>query len=342
MITANVLRRRLELAGFNRESLEREFQESIVQRISFEENLAENDWATAVTKIKLPLLKSTTLQDWMERLKIIVDHGLTTWRWAEKKAEYDDPLLSVLLTPDYWSEEGVEHDLGFPCRSLENLAVAMLEILPGETECVLDVTDLVGGGWTDAFEDLIEYNKEFTSFYEVFSLAISDTSSLIELSPDNNTLARLLYANVITALETYLSDTLKKQVLNKEAIKRRFIQTNDAFKEKMSVNDIFRRLENLNRDIVTVIDMISFHNLDKTTGLYKSVLYTQFPVELLPNLKRAIENRHDIVHRNGKTVHGQIVDISMKDVKDLIELVNATVQHIDKQVKDGLLDDEDE
>ena len=88
--------------------------------------------------------------------------------------------------------------------------------------------------------------------------------------------------------------------------------------------------------------MMSFHNLDKTTGIYESVLDTHFPSDLLPELKQAVENRHDIVHRNGKTVQGNSIDVSMDDVENLICLVDKTIRHLYQQIKEGMLDDIDE
>lgn len=61
----------------------------------------------------------------------------------------------------------------------------------------------------------------------------------------------------------------------------------------------------------------------------------------MADIKSAIEKRHDIVHRNGKTVQGTTVNVAMEDVEKLIELVDSTVKHIDKQIKDGLLDDDE-
>lgn len=340
--SGTVLRRRLELAGFNRETLEREYKECIAQRIANCEEMAQQDyeWAKDFAQ-PIQTLKASSLADWLKALKTAVDERIPGWCWDEEKDKYSDPLLHLLFAHDEFSDEPSIHDTGFPCRTLESMAVAMLEIMPSDVECVLDITDLVGGGWTDSFEDLIEYQQDHTTFYEVFATAIADTRSLIALAPESKTLARLLYANGITAMETYLSDTLKKQVLTREPIRRRFVQTNEAFKEKIVVQDIFRKLEGLNEEIVQAIDMMSFHNLDKTTGLYKSVLDTQFPSSSMADLKKAVEARHDIVHRNGKTTQGKSVEMSMQGVERLIVLVDTTIQHIDKQIKDGLLDDDE-
>lgn len=341
--TGAALRRRLELDGFNREVLEREFKERIAERIASIEELSEYDSEQGNDlRMRLPILKSSTLDDWLRVLKIAVDDGVPSWRWGGVKQNYTDLLLHALFGQDEFLDEPSIHDTGFPCKSLESMAIAMLEILPPETECALDVTDLVDGGWTNSFEDLVEFSKDFTTFYEVFSTAIGDTRSLIELAPNNPTLARLLYANAITAMETYLSDTLKKQVLTREPIRRRFVQSNDAFKDKkFTIQEIFSKLDSLNDEVVNAIDKMSFHNLDKTPALFTSVLDTKFPHERMSDLKMAVENRHDIVHRNGKTTQGKSIEVSMVDVMEVIELVESTVMHIDKQIKDGLLDDED-
>ncbi len=221
------------------------------------------------------------------------------------------------------------------------MVVACLEVMPPDVECVLDVTDLINGGWTDSFEDLIEYHKDFTTFYEVFATSLNDTRSLLPVAEENKTLARLLYANVITAMETYLSDTFKKQVINRDAIRRRFVQSNGAFKEKIAVQETFRRIEALNEEIVKVVDQMSFHNIQKIKALFKSVLDTEFPTEKMKDLINAVDIRHDVIHRNGKTTKGQPVDIALADVAQLLDLVDFTVQYIDQQVKDGLLEDEE-
>ncbi len=77
----------------------------------------------------------------------------------------------------------------------------------------LDVTSLVAEGWTEEFADILEYNQDFTNFYQVFEVALSEIKSLRNSLPGNAILTRLLYANAITAMETYLADTVKKNVL---------------------------------------------------------------------------------------------------------------------------------
>lgn len=341
--SGSTLRRRLSLAGFSRETLEREFHEFISQRLSNLEDLAQFDEAWAAQNAQLAsLLRASTLDAWLVCLKTAVKEGIPGWRWDDVRHAYSDPLLHLFFEPDDYGDTHPEHETGFPCRTLESMAVAMLEVLPEDVECALDVTDLINGGWTNSFADMIEYHQEFTTFYEVFSTSMSDVQSLIGLYPENPTLARLLYANVITTMETYLSDTFKKQVLTRESIRRRFVQTNDAFKEKISIQDIFRKLGSLNDDIVKLVDSTSFHNLDKTIGLYRTVLDTEFPSGQIAQLKQAVDIRHDIIHRNGKTTQGTAISITMAQVEALMALADSSIKYIDKQIKDGLLDDSED
>lgn len=101
VVSGSVLRRRLELAGFNRETLEREFKECIAQRIaSLEESLQFDEaWAKEQSR-RADILKSSSLADWLKCLKTALDEGITSWRWDELKQNYTDPLLHILFAPD--------------------------------------------------------------------------------------------------------------------------------------------------------------------------------------------------------------------------------------------------
>lgn len=338
--SAESLRRRLDLAGYNRDSLEQEFKEQKKQLLFDLDAMLDLDPSRVIRYIEP--VRNSTLDIWLSCLfeikSSLADGIIKKWK------QPSDPTLKefMLGTDIFFSCHPTPGSYSFPCMSEEGYAVALLELTEDSAECILDVTDLVSGGWTQAFDDLIEFNQDHTKFYEVFSTSVDDIRAMVSLAPENSTLARLLYAAVITAMETYLSDTLKKQVLNREGIKRKFIRNHDTLKDKkISMSLIFERMAGLNEEIISEIDRISFHNLDKIPGLYKSVLSTKFPETGLAELSLAVNNRHDIVHRNGKNTSNKPLNISMSDVEDLINLVDNCILHIDKQIQDGLLDDAD-
>ena len=51
------------------------------------------------------------------------------------------------------------------------------------------------------------------------------------------------------------------------------------------------------------------------------------------NIFRAIEDRHDIVHRNGRRRTGEVVELDFDAVKQLLESARAFVKQVDIQVK---------
>jgi hypothetical protein len=339
-ISAKTLRRRLDLAGYNRQSLEQDFKERHKQLMSDLEEMMELCPERVIDYIDT--VRSSTVDDWLACLKEI---KLTKERTEpnEVTCASNPTLMNFMLsTETFFSNYPSWGNYHFPCMSEEGYAVALLEITNESADCIQDITDLVLGGWTQAFDDLVEFNHGSTKFYGIFCLALEDIRTISALAPDNPILARLLYAAVITAMETYLSDTLKKQVINRDAIKRKFIRNHKAFQEKkFTISNIFEQLDNINESILMEIDKISFHNLNTIPDLYKSVLSTSFPKNELAELKPAVLNRHDIIHRNGKNVLDKTLNIDMADVEKLILLVDTCIKYIDTQIKDGLLDDMD-
>lgn len=335
------IRRRLELQGYDKSALEREFKTQHEQMVrDCAEMIERSPEGKAVTL--LPVLQASSLNDWLERLRRINEEKLQSAYFGQAERDYGDVLLNFMLSSDsyYFSDNPGAGNFHFPCTSEESYAVALLEIQPEDVECVLDVTELVNGGWTDSFEDKIEFHQDHTTFYEVFKTSLNEVSELTKLAPQSDALARMLYANVITAMETYLADTLKKQVLKREAIRRRFVLHHDAFNKnskKYTIAELHAVMDNLLDRVNSEIDKISFHSMESVPGLYKAVLSTTFPDEV-GDLIEAIQVRHDIVHRNGKSPQGMRSEISMLEVHAVSALVDRTILHIDRQVKDGLLD----
>jgi hypothetical protein len=114
-------------------------------------------------------LQETTLDDWLMALKEVVERGATRAKGITnppmpKGPAFDTKALAdIILTDQYpcnWDLRP-RHDLwGFPCSLLEHLAVAMLEVIPANAECVLDVTELVKNDRVYCFEDLILAGEE--------------------------------------------------------------------------------------------------------------------------------------------------------------------------------------
>ena len=354
--TVGVIRRRLQLDGYDQSSLERDFNDTRAiwisdmkeMHLSYEEDFSKKGDKLSKKLMnnianQLEIVQKTSLDEWKKNISKAIamkpDYVLDVYDGHEVIIE-NEPLLSLMLSP----LTGVyDHNVGFagsmfPCMQMESYALVLLDICNDEDVCELDITDIVHGGWVDDFEDIAEVQAGETKFHEHFRASIND---LVELNAGkrNPVLQRMIFSSVITTMEAYLSDTMKKNVLNRHAIKRRFVESLDKFiKNKIPASTVFSFMDSLDQKITEEIDSISFHKVDVVTGLYKNVLLCKFPEDKVSDLKKYVEMRHDIVHRNGKSKDGTIISITKEDLRRIIELVTEVVGCIDKQILDGLLD----
>lgn len=337
--------RRLALDGYDVNTLEQDFKISIKRKIEACRESIQNDFdLDGANSGLLPALERSSLQDWMDRLKRIFSEKLEPAHF-EKSKDYGDPILNYMLAgyPDFYFEDAYSlAGYSFPCSSEEMYAVVLMEVLPNEVDFVLDATAMISAGWTDKFEDFIEHHSDHTTFFNTFKLSLDKTIALGTLAPENSDLAKLLYANVITVFETYLGDTITKQVLKRKALLRRFVQNHQPFiKTKEAKSDVFKTYEGIQEEVRRALGETSFHNVVTAKKLYHEVLATSFP-DNIADLIQAIEIRHDIVHRNGRSQNNIEVSVTIDHVKNLAGLVESTVLYIDAQIKDGILEGDDE
>ena len=194
--------------------------------------------------------------DWLQRLRKIVEQKLKRIHFGEVDKEFGDTLLNFMMSADgyYFSDNPGAGDYNFLAKHTRATQSHYLRYFR-RILSVLDISELIAGGWTNAFDDLVEFKQDFTTFYGIFKASLEDISALTQIAPDNKTLARMLYAAVISAMETYLSDTLRKQVFVKPAIKRRFVEAHGKFKgNHLDLSDIYTWLEKLDSFITDVID----------------------------------------------------------------------------------------
>src|SRR5437879_4390517 len=148
------------------------------------------------------------------------------------RQRFEDPAER---TPYESAEGGYIWIHGGPYDAREELEAEFSGVVPDELINEL-VDDLEGQSsqWapTPSPEDYDEYLVQdiarITEYYHNFSGAILDIEKLLETKVDDSVFSvfrRMIYVNVITALETYLSDAFINTVANRAELMRRFIET---------------------------------------------------------------------------------------------------------------------
>jgi len=245
-------------------------------------------------------------------------------------------------TPYESREGGYIWIWGGPYDAQEELSDEFGSVVPDDViEELSSELNSICGQWApiekpgDYDEYLVNDIAEITEYYHNFSGSILAVQKLLEADIDEsvkNCFYRLLYANVITTMETYLSDAFIHSVMPDAKLMRSFIESTPEFKaEKIPLANVYKAADEIKPRAKKYLADFLWHNLSRIKPMYKSVLGIEFDTEL-GQINRAILKRHDIVHRNGKTKSGEEILITKEDVKVLISLVEAFIKEVDEKL----------
>lgn len=259
------------------------------------------------------------------------------------RENYEDPAQSTPYSSD---EGGYVYIWGGPFDAYDELYSHFSDVV--DEQLIQHLADELSAEceeWAPA-QSKIDYESELiqdiasiSQYCQNFSGAISDVEALLDLataSPQQTVLLRLIYANVITALETYLGDAFVNNVMAKPELLRKFVETTPEFKNsKISLSEIFKEHDDIQSKVENHLAGIVWHRLRIVSSMYKDTLNVEFPRDI-GDIYKAIKLRHDIVHRNGKNKDGHEILIMSDDVRALIEKVESLVTHIDSALAENL------
>ncbi len=190
---------------------------------------------------------------------------------------------------------------------------------------------------------LREFEKNFDSDLKVpiqyFCTALNQISTLNRNSHKHvrgtdNLLRTILYANTITALESFFSDFLIAFILKNDLVLKNVAKNYEPFKsEKHSLKDLIEEGKTAKDLALEKLKLVVFHNLNTAKAIYTAAFEINFPK--FGVLTAAVENRHDIVHRNGYKQDAEHPEQYTKvNVLALVFTVSSFVSEILGEIKD--------
>ncbi|ADL55842.1 hypothetical protein [Gallionella capsiferriformans] len=183
--------------------------------------------------------------------------------------------------------------------------------------------------------DEISWTIESTQQLETYTKISRDVVLLLQLKiPDEakNTLYNMLYAQVVTVVEAYLSGIFIHTVINSDDLIRKLVESDpELAKKQFSLNEIFSKWNELKFIVAKHLKDIIFHDLKKIKPMYFSVLEIDFGD--IGWLFKAVLIRHDCVHRNGVDKEGNPTGIDESMIIDLIKNCASLVAAIDEQIQ---------
>lgn len=158
------------------------------------------------------------------------------------------------------------------------------------------------------------------------------------------TLNVMNYAHIVAAIEGYLGALFIKYVMNHHDLLQKFILKNTDYKEiKFKATDLFSNPNFIRDHVKEYLDKFIFHRIDKVKPLYQAVLGCD--LGNINWLGKAVQIRHDCVHRAGITQSGKKLDITEEDIEDLIENARQLSSNLKNDLEDldkKLIPDESE
>jgi len=190
--------------------------------------------------------------------------------------------------------------------------------------------------WYDDYD--IDYINNFLvdeDTYETFKESVEKALNLLNAECDSNcknTLLKMIYANIITSLETYLSEAFIKNIFKTETNLINFMAKNtELVDKKYTLKQIYQKDNLVEIEIKEYLSSIMWHNIKKVSSFYKFSFNVKFPGDI-KDIYKAVTIRHDIVHRNGKTKEGSDIFISETEIQKLAEQVKDLVTNIEEQI----------
>lgn len=336
-VTVETAIKRLEVLGYTLPRCKHDFQESLRKGIDMIAGIEKLD-GNFGSLCRSIYSRYDSWEEWFNAFSIIVkDRPGQVYPFCDPERVHEDELVNFMLNPiPLWIDDWYPWGFQYPCQGFDFLARAFLESCDRSSVVQLDATDLVAGGWFDGFSLIEDIGGPHTKFFTIFEASTIEVLELLHEGKHyarSELLSKVLYANIITALEAYLSDTLIYTVINLPAVMRSVVEGDPEFgRKKLDRKDLYRELDCLKDQVVTYLENVAYHNLSKVKELYRSALSVEFPGET-EYIYKAIKDRHDIVHRNGRRRDGSIVRPDLASVQELMSKTLDFVRQIDVQVR---------
>lgn len=201
--------------------------------------------------------------------------------------------------------------------------------VPGAIDVSWDVSN-------DPEEQEIIWEIRYTEQLDRFRKTATDIIALSRADypkAASYTMHCMLYAQVVAAVESYLSGIFISRVVNSEKLIKALVESDpELAKRQLSLKDIFTKIEGLKLEVGKYLKELIFHNLNKVKPMFKAVL--GYEMQDIAWLFRAVLIRHDCVHRNGLTTDGEAHVLDVSVIEELVRKSTALVADIDRFVSE--------
>lgn len=185
-------------------------------------------------------------------------------------------------------------------------------------------------------QEEIEWRRDHPNMelFDNFSKELMLISS--NITSANTSTLKMKYAYAVTLLESYLSDTIKSLiVINNTFVKNAICNIPALSQKSVSLNRYYEE-DFLTRQVIEYLSGLLYHKIHVVKKTYQSILNVDININIA-SVSKIMAVRHDIVHRNGKTVDDIPVELTPEILSNSIKDILTFISAIDEQVTETLL-----
>ncbi|CAK1711401.1 RiboL-PSP-HEPN domain-containing protein [Vibrio crassostreae] len=138
---------------------------------------------------------------------------------------------------------------------------------------------------------------------------------------------KLYYSNVVSLMEKYLSDLFLYEITENDEKFNLMTSAQKFQTQKYPVAEIFNG--DVKEKVITSIKNLVWHRLNDIDPLFKHTFGIR--IHIHTGLTDKLALRHDLVHRNGYTLAGELVDITLEKLNECIQTIVDFVDDIENK-----------
>lgn len=208
------------------------------------------------------------------------------------------------------------------------------------------------GLWNELYDEYIEMldaeqaeylwleRHSHNQFFHEFSTDLTTANSLLTLAGNKtqaNTTYKLVYAHAVTLLEALISTVVRKLVISEHRLMLNLVTEYDALsKRTIPLKQVAQDPAIVQGIVLKVLSELSFHNVATIREILSAMFGDHMKGLELADIARICNKRHDIVHRNGKTVDDEPIDLSIEDVQQAIHDIEVFAADLKRRVYEAL------
>lgn len=141
-------------------------------------------------------------------------------------------------------------------------------------------------------------------------------------------------AYCVTILESCLSEMLKSVVLSSgDFLANAVTNVKDLQSSTVSLKELLKESNIIEKRVMSHLSDLHYHNIPKVLNTCEAVLKTPKPKGLqLSEVIKLTKLRHDIVHRDGKSIDGIKISLSEKDVNASVKVVSEFLTDVSQYI----------